>query len=117
MIIRLAPQWCRPRIRAPPVSLHDDVAKAFVRVAGGRRVVERQQNSGDHLDQKREQRDAAQHLVPSRGIGDVFIQKMLDRRFDAGAIFQPFEDALAAWWSTPISLRPTRSGSCCRRGA
>jgi len=52
-IIMLAPNDACPDDAASG-ELNDDVAEGVVGVAGRRRVVEREQDSGDDLEQKRE---------------------------------------------------------------
>ena len=92
-IIRLAPQWCRAAHEAAGGDLRHDVAQAVVGFGRSRRVVQGQQNSGDYLHQECKQRDAAEHLMPSGGGGNVFVKEVLDGALDAGTVFEPIEQS------------------------
>src|SRR5579872_4981344 len=69
-----------------------DVFHAVVGVARGRRIVEREQPAGEHLDHKKEDRYAAYDLVPAGRSRDVLIEEILDGRLQAGAMFYPVDD-------------------------
>ena len=61
--------------------LGQDIAKAAISVAGRRRVVERQHDAGEELDQDQEQRHAAEYLMPAAGGRDLFVQEISEARY------------------------------------
>ena len=72
--------------------LGEDVSQAVVGVAGGRRVVERQQDTGEGLDEEEEQRNAAENLAPTAGSGDLLVEEIADGGLDPGAVVEPLGD-------------------------
>ena len=69
--------------------LGQDVAEAAMRLTRRRRIVHREHDAGERLHQEKEHRDATEDLMPTAGRGDVFVQKMVDAGFEAGAVLNP----------------------------
>src|SRR5215472_16557845 len=76
--------------------LGENVAKAVVGITWSGRVVEGQHGAGKRLDQDQKKRDTSEDLMPACRGGNFFIQKVVDGRFETGAMVKGFDEVVEA---------------------
>src|SRR5207248_8525607 len=71
-----------------------NVVNALISGLGAGAVVGPEEKPGDELDDEGEEDDAAPGVAPARAAGDVLVEQRLGEGGDAGAVFEPVEDAV-----------------------
>src|SRR6185295_4046710 len=75
-----------------------------VSVSRSRGIIEGQEQSAEGLHEKKENCDTAEDLTPSTGSGDLFVEKVLDRRFQPSTVFDPVNQSVRERFHAPDSV-------------
>src|ERR1700730_10866986 len=65
------------------------VSNCCVRMIGGRNIVQREENSGDHLRDENKEQPGTKYIGKTRATGNRFIQSASQQIIHAGAAVQP----------------------------